>query len=238
MKKSGYILLFLLVALSNGFGQDSASPGGKMFFHGIIRDAVTLTPLANSQIHINKSFNSVSDQEGLFSFWGNRNDTVIFSLLGYRSAVFHVSDSLSGNEFLAGVYLKTDTINIGEVIIVPKLSSLKYNILNTPVINSPEMENAKYNVAVSAYQGRVSQGKLGDPASNYNVIHQKQRQDAYEKGGIPSDRMVGLSPFMIIPAAYLLLNGLPPKPAPMKVPLTRQELEQIHKKYLETVNKK
>jgi hypothetical protein len=50
--------------------------------------------------------------------------------------------------------------------------------------------------------------------------------------------MVGLSPLLLIPAAYLLINGLPEKQVPMKSNLTRQELDQIHKKYLETLTKK
>jgi hypothetical protein len=44
-----------------------------------------------------------------------------------------------------------------------------------------------------------------------------------------------LSPFMLIPAIYLLMNGFPEKAEPMKSNLTRQELDQIHKKYLETL---
>lgn len=237
MKKIGFILLLALITFYSAFSQVTSRHETGMFFHGIIRDATTLLPLPNTQIRINGAFNSVSDREGTFSLWGNRKDTVVFSLLGYKPAVFHISDTLSGSEFLAGVYLKTDTINIGEVIIIPRLSNLKYDILNTPVKTPTEIENAKYNLALSAYQGKVTQGKLGDPSANYGVLHQQQRQDAYEKGGIPSDRIVGLSPFMILPAAYLLLNGLPPKPSPLKSPLTKQELDQIHKKYLESISK-
>jgi hypothetical protein len=93
-------------------------------------------------------------------------------------------------------------------------------------------------MAVSAYQGRIAMTQLGDPASNYNLIQHKRLRDASEKGTIPSDRMVGLSPLLLIPAAYLLINGLPEKQVPMKSNLTRQELDQIHKKYLETLTKK
>jgi hypothetical protein len=163
-------------------------------------------------------------------------DTVMFSLLGYQSSYFYVSDTLAGNEFMAGVYMKTDTLSIGEVIIMPRIQSLKYDIFKAPA-TSPEMENAKYNIAVSAYQGRMAMTQMGDPASNYSIIQQKQRINTYEKGTIPSDRIVGLSPLLLIPAAYLLINGLPEKPAPLKSNLTRQELDQIHKKYLETITK-
>jgi hypothetical protein len=238
MKKTGIILLLSLTCLYTGFGQVTETQGSGIFFQGIIRDASTLSPLPNSQIIINRTLNSVSDKDGTFSFRGSRKDTVVFSMLGYKSAVFHINDTLAGREFLAGVYLKADTITIGEVIIIPRLGNLKYEILNNPVSVSPEIENAKYNMALSAYQGKVSQGKLGDPAANYGVLHQQQRTEAYERGGIPSDRIVGLSPFMLLPAAYLLLNGLPPRPAPMKSTLTRQELDQIHKKYLEAINKR
>ncbi len=38
----------------------------------------------------------------------------------------------------------------------------------------PQLENAKYNLEFSAYQGKITQGKLGDPASNYEFLRQKQ----------------------------------------------------------------
>jgi hypothetical protein len=238
MKSSGFILLLVIVNICWSSAQVTTNPEGGIFFHGIVRDASTFSPLPNSQIIINKALNSVSDEEGQFSFWGNKKDTVIISQLGYKPAVINISDTLSGKEFLAGVYLRSDTIHIGEVIILPRLTSLKYEILNTPVTTSPEMENAKYNVALSAYQGRITQGSLGDPQANYNIIHQQQKIEAYERGGIPSNRIVGLNPFMILPAAYLLLNGLPPKPEPIKVPLTQQEIDQIHERYLESIENK
>jgi hypothetical protein len=127
---------------------------------------------------------------------------------------------------------------IGEVVIVPRFINLKSKIMNAPNRVSPTIENARYNVAISAYQGRTAQGKLEDPSSNYEYLHQKQRVDAYEKGGIPSDQIAGINPLLLLPAAYLLLHGAPEKPDPYKRQLTEQELNQIQKKYLETINQK
>ena len=107
--------------------------------------------------------------------------------------------------------MKNDTIGIGEVIIMPKFSNLKSEILNAPVTRPQEMENAKYNIAISTYLGKTTTGKLGDPASNYNFIRQQQKTEALEKGGIPSDKIAALSPFMLIPAAYLIIHGFPPE---------------------------
>jgi hypothetical protein len=237
MKKIWLILSMILIYSTGGFSQAEKTVDRRILFSGIIRDAGTLAPLPNSQIMIGRSLVSVSDEDGTFAIRVNRRDTIVFSLLGYQSAYFYVSDTLAGNEFMAGVYMKTDTLSIGEVIIMPRIQNLKYDIFKPPT-TSPEMENAKYNMAVSAYQGRIAMTRLGDPASNYSIIQHKRLKDASEKGTIPSDRMVGLSPLLLIPAAYLLINGLPEKPAPMKSNLTRQELDQIHKKYLETLTKK
>ena len=238
MKGIFIIILSICILDQDLFSQEKGNAGIRILFHGLVLDANTLSPLANSQIIINRTFSSVSSEEGTFAFYVNRNDTVIFRNLGYKATILYVSDTLTGREFIAGVYMHTDTLSIGEVVIIPRFINLKSEILNarskTPVI----FDNARYNVAVSAYQGRHSQGKLGDPASNYAYLSQKQKIDAFERGGIPSDKMVGLSPFLLIPAAYLLIHGLPEKPAPLKPQLTDQDVDQIQKKYLETLKQR
>jgi hypothetical protein len=199
-------------------------------------DTKTLYPISNSQIFINRSFSSVSNTDGTFTFTVNRNDSILFKHLGYKSVLLSVSDTLAGNDFVTGIYMNSDTLAIGEVVIVPKFINLKSEIMNAPSKIPSTMDNARYNVAISAYQGRTTQGRLGDPSANYDLLRQRQKVDAYEKGGIPSDKMVGISPLLLIPAAYLLIHGLPEKPAPMQEKLTEQEFNQIHKKYLESLN--
>lgn len=201
-------------------------------------DATTFLPLDNTQIVINKTFTSVSKSSGDFLFYVNRNDTVVFSCLGYKPTILYVSDTLAGREFNAGIYMHSDTLLIGEVVIVPRFINLKSEILNSRGKNSVIMDNARYNVAISAYQGRNSQSTLGDPSANYELLRQKQKINAYERGGIPSDKMVGLSPFLLIPAAYLLIHGLPEKPADFEPQLTDYDIAQIQKKYLETRKKR
>ena len=197
-------------------------------------DASTLEPVSNSQIMINNAFSSVSGVDGSFIFYVSRRDTVTFKSLGYKESVMHISDTLLGPEFIAGIYMSSDTLSIGEVIILPGYVNLKSDILNAKSKAPPGMENARYNVAISAYQGKNSQNILGDPQDNYAVISQRQKVDAFEKGGIPSDHIVGFNPLIFLPAAYLLLHGMPENPAPLNPQLTDQEVSQIQKKYLET----
>jgi hypothetical protein len=237
MKKHFLLLLALLILALPSFCQVVKTGEGMILFHGLIMDGGTEVPLPNSQIFINKSFTSISDNEGKFAFYVNRHDTVVFSTLGYKSIVLHISDTLQGKEFIAGIYMQTDTVNIGEVIIVPRMTSLRSELLRPQAGASTQLENAKNNLAISAYQGRVNQSKLGDPAMNYEMLRQKQKADAYSKGQIPPDKILGLSPLLLIPAAYLLINGLPEKPSPLKPRLTDQEVESIHRKYIESLKK-
>jgi len=237
--KKFLILLPVYIFLSlTGFSQVIKTGEGMILFHGLILDARTEAPLPNSQIFINRIFTSISDTEGKFAFFVNRTDTVVFSNLGYKQAIMHISDTLRGKEFLAGVFMHADTVTIGEVIIVPRMASLKSDLLRPSPEATRQIENAKYNLAVSSYQGRVNTGKLGDPAMNYESLRQQQKNNAYSKGQIPSDKIVGLSPLLLIPAAYLLIHGLPEKPSAVRPVVTDKETEMIISRYMETIRKK
>jgi hypothetical protein len=238
MKKFVAVFFSLLVFHYICPGQDIPVPGSKLLFQGMVMDAKTEIPLSGTQILINNRRFSVSNDEGKFAFYVNRRDTVLFERLGYKPASMFISDTLSGNEYIAGIYLQTDTVYIDAVIIFPRLKNLKSDLLNSRPKTSREMENAKYNMAISAYQGRITQNKLGDPATNYKVLQQKQSADAYSKGQIPSDQIVGINPLLLIPAAYLLIHGLPEKPAPLQPELSDREVNQIHQMYLDNLNKK
>jgi hypothetical protein len=91
--------------------------------------------------------------------------------------------------------------------------------------------NATNNLRMAVYQGLANPPELGDPATNYEVLRQKQRMDAYNKGQIASDRMIGLSPLTLIPLIYLAAKGLPEDPEPPAPHISAREmdyLKQVH----------
>ena len=238
MKSNNLILISLLFLIQPALSQEKMESGSGIMFRGLVLDAATLSPIPNSQIYINNSMSAISGSDGSFTFYVSKSDTVVFNSLGYKPTLYFISDSLRGREFNAGIFMSADTVEIGEVIIIPRQSSLRYEIMNAPPRTPGIMDNAKNNVAVSAYQGRTSQSQLGDPMDNYAVLSQKQKTMAYEKGGIPSDQIVALNPFILVPAVYLLVKGLPEKPAPMKSVLSPEEVDLIYNKYLEIKRKK
>jgi hypothetical protein len=236
MKRIFLFLLLCRIGISPVFCQQDVS-GNRILFQGLVMDAATLSPISNSQIMINRIFTSVSDKNGTFAFYVNRNDTVVFKSLGYKSTTLFISDTLSGREFMAGIYMKIDTLSIGEVIIIPRVSNLKSDIMNARSKTPANFDNAKYNVAIGGYQGRTttSQGSSNDPAYNYSIIREKQKIAAYGKGQLNSDQIFGANALLLIPAAILYLRGLPEKPGPMKPDLTKDDLDLLQKKYFETL---
>jgi hypothetical protein len=234
MKRNIPVIIFLLLAGIDCLGQDMKNTSSGFLFHGLVVDSGTEIPLSNTQIFINRSFSAISDNEGKFAFYVSRYDTIHFRRLGFKATSFIVSDTLSGSEFLAGIFMNPDTISIGEVVIIPRLSNLKSDMFAPRNPADAQTEYAKYNLAVSAYQGRVNQGKTGNPSANYEVLRQVQRDKAYSKGQLSSDQMVGISPLLLIPAAYLLMNGLPEKPPALQPRISEQEIYQLHKKYLKS----
>jgi hypothetical protein len=232
-KRSLSLLVSLFLVSFISAGQVKEDQVTRILMQGVVMDAKTMAPLPNSQIWVNRAFSAVSNSDGSFAFYVKTRDTLLFTNLGYSSQSLIIGDSLAAKQYMAGIYMNSDTLSIGEVVILPRNINLRSDILNAKSKVPPEMENAKYNVAVSAYQGRTTTGSLGDPSSNYELLRQRQKTDAYEKGGIPSDKMVGLSPFMLLPAAYLLLHGLPEKPPALKPDISDYELDQLNRKFLE-----
>jgi hypothetical protein len=235
IKKILLIILIVFSSINFCFSQKGMPGAGPILFRGVVLDASSHTRLGSSQILINKSRLAISGEDGTFSFYADRKDTVLFSMLGYKSASLIVSDTLSGVEFLTGVYLETDTLLIGEVIIIPKFTNLKAEMNNPRITSDARLENARSNISIASYQGRTGQAKLGDPGINYEYLRQKQKVDAYERGGIPSDKILGLSPLLLIPAAYLLIKGLPETPTPPKPQISSKDLGELQKKYLESL---
>jgi hypothetical protein len=229
------ILLLLAIYLSAGvcYSQKSMEGARPILFRGIVFDASNQSRLPGSSILVNRILSALSAENGAFSFYAGKKDTVVFTMMGYKSATLIVNDTLTAAEFLTGVYLQTDTILIGEVIIVPKLPNLKAEMMNPRVTTDIKTENARSNISIATYQGKTSQGKLGDPAINYEMMRQKQKIDAYERGGIPSDKMVAISPLLLIPAVYLLIHGVPETPPPPKSQISSKEMDELQKMYQE-----
>ncbi len=232
-----YITAVLVLVLSCPaiFSQQEQTPD-RILFRGVVQSSSSGERLAGSRFYINRSLTGISRDDGTFSFFASKRDTIRFDLMGYKESRFIIQDTLRSKEFLMGIFLQSDTIEIGEVVIIPDLAGLKADMMNPAKIADQKLDNARSNMTIASYQGRVSEGRLNDPSSNYGALRDQQKMNAFEKGGIPSSRIAGINPFMLIPAAaYLLIRGVPEKPLPPAQPLSQKELDQLNRKYVDMV---
>ena len=237
MRRACLVLVIVLHGLSSSYSQQSQQADNRILFRGVVIAASSQERLPGSQIYINRRAAGISRNDGTFSFFAFKNDTIVFTMLGFSPARLVVSDTLTGKEFLTGIYLQSDTLEIGEVIILPRITNLKAEIMNSMMETNVQMANARSNISIASYQGRTAQGAMGDPSINYEVLRQKQKTEAYEKGGIPSDKIIGLSPLMLIPAAYLLLNGLPELPEAPEPRISQKELDELNSWFLKELRR-
>jgi len=219
------VLTLLLTAfMTQGAAAQDLQP---ILFHGVVLDADTREPLTGAHFTVKHRSAGAADSRGMFSFYARHNDTVTFTCVGYRTHSMTVADTLRAREYVAAIWLSTDTLLIPAVVVMPRLGNIKAAIMSEPPAADQELINASNNLRIAAYQGITSASRQVDPASNYELLRQQQRIEAYEKGGIPSSQMLSLSPITLIPLIYVLVKGPPEDPEPPKPYISVRELERL-----------
>jgi hypothetical protein len=201
-------------------------------FSGVVMDSDSLKPIINVYYSLNGRLEGISDSGGRFSIYARIGDTLSFSHIGYRTKIFNVSDSLLLDNYLVGIFMTRDTIRIQEIVIFPRLGNLRQEM--TSIGNRRDFQNdiAKQNLDIATYQGLKSAQDLSDPEIQYDFQASKLKQDAIEKGGIPSDKMVSVSIFTGVALIMsLLLEDKSELLKPVKLPDT-QEVKWIKNYYI------
>lgn len=225
---SALVILFINLSLLSAQQKEQEN---LILFQGVVMDANSFKPLSNAHYILNDIFGNVTDEKGEFAIYLAKNDTLRFTHIGYRDYIYSPSDTLTGKMYTAGIFMQSDTMAVGEVIVVPRLPDLRTGLLMESPEIDPQLRNARNNIAASVHEGIYGQEQLGVPSANYYMLKRKQILDAYEKGAIPSDRMVGLN-FLTIPAAILYFSrGLPEHPEPPKPLIPQKDIERMKELY-------
>ena len=225
--KSGIVIRSILLVLFLLPQSIQAQQTGPILFHGVILDAETRQPLTGAHYLVRGRTGGAADSRGMFSLYARHHDTITFTCMGYKEYHMTVHDTLIAREYITGIYLSSDTLMIPAVVVIPRIGNIRAEIMAEGPATNQELVNASNNLRISAYQGLANAGKLGDPESNYEVLRQKQRYEAYEKGQIPSDQMLMVSPLILIPLVYVLAVGLPEAPEPPVPYISVREMERL-----------
>lgn len=148
---------------------------------------------------------AASDNRGIFSIISVPGDTIFFSAIGYKSTILTIPPSITGSHFITDVIMVTDTIMIGEVLVLPwkTYSEFKRAVIeNKPV--DPLMENMEYNLALVEQQ--IWSDMRATPGEAYRYTMQQMADNLYTRGQMPSNNL--LNPFAWQKFAREVKSGL------------------------------
>jgi hypothetical protein len=133
---------------------------------------------------------TVSDYFGYFSFVAQKKDTVEFSAIGFRDAVFVIPDTLTSNKYSLIQVLGTDTVYLKEAVVYPWPSKeqFKHAFLQLNVADD-DLARAEKNMARSDMKERMV-GMAMEGSLNYKYTMQQYQSKLYYAGQLPPNNLL------------------------------------------------
>lgn len=230
-----YLMLLILSGIS--FGQSTKELPVKI--SGVVFSEEGLIPLPNVHFRIeSRKIAGLTNMQGRFEVNTTYLDTIRFTYIGYKDAFFIVADTLLPGDYVAAIILSRDTILIQEIVILPRRKSLRQEFISAEPAPDPELENAKRNLQVSAYQGVTGKGVEWDSDMSYDIQTRRMEMRAMNMGMISPDQMIALNFVAVIPyLIYKLNQGEEGFKAP-DVFITEAEINALLENYLKKVYSK
>ena len=117
---AGVLFLSLSAAQTGAYGQ-TAGPSEELVVTGTIRDQFEPLPGASVSVK-NTTRGTIADAEGRFRLDANRNETLVFTMIGYQTK----EQAVDGTEM--NILLETDAKSLSEVVVVGYGASKKSDI--------------------------------------------------------------------------------------------------------------
>lgn len=223
-----YILIIIFTGLSLFSGKSQVKDDKPVHLTGFVIDKETREPLVNTHYIINNRRGGVVDANGRFAIPGLVNDTIVFSYVGYRDVIFVVSDTLMRDNYLVGIFMPRDTILLDEVVILPRLGSLRSEITALSSTRDVDQVHAVNNLNMAAYTGISRNIEWSDPEAQYRYVSNMIKSRAMAQGMVPSDEIVAVNLALGLPFLFAYyLRGGPKVPDRPEVVLTQPEMNRM-----------
>lgn len=113
-----FLILFFLWEGASDLRAQVLSAIDTIFFSGVVLDSGTTEPLSGVTCRLGEGKGTASDKNGYFRIQLQRGDTVRFTYVGYRPCLVVVPDSLDAEEYMVGVFMSPDTLQLSEALII------------------------------------------------------------------------------------------------------------------------
>jgi hypothetical protein len=226
----GFSLVFFTFFSYNLSGQSGESVSIKI--SGVVFEGDSLIPLPNAHFQVlNENLAGLTNQLGRFELFVLSGDTVKFTYVGYKDTYFEVKDTLITDDYVVGVFMSRDTIQIREVVVYPRRRDLRQDFMSIKADQDLQLDNAKRNINISSYQGINGKQVLWDSDESYKMVSQKRKMDAMNQGMVAPDQMVGISFLVLIPYAIYKLSYPDEKMSPDDIYISESEYEILLNEY-------
>jgi hypothetical protein len=180
MKRSVLIILVLFSGIVPVPGQEEKL----VQLTGMVRNE-NLEPLQFVHVVVlNKHRGTISDFKGMFSFVVQAKDTILFSAVGYKHFYLSIPENPEKDHYYVEIPMKTDTIMIGEVIILPWKTYQEFQdaflALELP---DDDLKRAYRNIAYILAQ--IDMNATPDPYLNYQYLMKEYYDQLYTQGQMP-----------------------------------------------------
>ncbi len=195
MNFRNYLLLIsLFISLGIQAQRQNSGDDKVIQFSGVVVTADSLKPIPFANIRIaGTNRGTHAGFYGFFSFVAHKGDSILFSYVGYRTSIYHISDTLSSDRYSLIQMMQTDTLLLTETVIYPwpTISALEYAIINHKVQEN-DYDRAMKNLAIEEMKERGEQMPM-DGAMNYRYQMQQISNKAYYNGQYMPNQL--LNPF-------------------------------------------
>lgn len=185
----GYFVFFFSAA----FAQQGPTikPNHLIQFSGVVVEGDSLRPVPYASIMVKNSYRgTVSDYFGYFSFVAQKGDTMEFSAIGYRDAVYVIPDTLTTNKYSLIQVLATDTVYLRttEVYPWPSKEQFKQAFLQ---LNIPDDDLARATKNMDRAEMRERMSTMAADANlNYKYSQQQYQSRLYYAGQLPPNNLL------------------------------------------------
>lgn len=170
-------ILFILFNLSSVNAQDT----DLIELSGIIQDQQTQEPISFARIIItNKKKGVVADAKGMFSFIVERQDTILFSSVGYKRLRIFIPDTITQVHQNVMLTLLPDTIALKPIYIFPwkTYDEFREAFKKVKILKPKEEENFEINLEIIRLQIASQLYDVALPSTSFRTtmenIHQQE----------------------------------------------------------------
>lgn len=184
-------IVVLLSCFSNFQTHAQTKNDSLLQFSGVLltRDSLMAVPFANILIK-NSKRGTISDYFGYFSFVAERGDTIQFSYVGFKDALFVIPDSLNRKNYSLIQMMDQDTVILQEAVIYPWPTKEQFReaflSLHLP---EDDKQRAERNLNRAEMKERMENMGM-DGSENFTYAMQQHGAQLYYAGQLPPNNLL------------------------------------------------